>query len=152
MLLVAEKEGQKINCMDYHWTSAIKSTWLWNERKFIIKILSMYFDYLQYLTISAFFWQVYPGLMLTSASVHWTLNTLNITVHIRDVCVFLAPMFRSVHFFYLIKLIHLWLNDIPLITTTSAFLNLVECCFDWLNGLCYSFVIGQLCVVPAWCC
>lgn len=46
--------------------------------------------------ISAIFWQVYPGLMLTSASVHWILNTLNITVHIRDVCVFLAPMFRSV--------------------------------------------------------
>lgn len=38
---------------------------------------------------------VYPGLMLTSASVHWILNTLNITVHIRDVCVFLAPMFSG---------------------------------------------------------
>ncbi|XP_058961163.1 dolichyl-diphosphooligosaccharide--protein glycosyltransferase subunit STT3B [Pocillopora verrucosa] len=38
---------------------------------------------------------VYPGLMLTSASVHWALNTLNITVHIRDVCVFLAPMFSG---------------------------------------------------------
>ncbi|PFX24227.1 Dolichyl-diphosphooligosaccharide--protein glycosyltransferase subunit STT3B [Stylophora pistillata] len=38
---------------------------------------------------------VYPGLMLTSASVHWVLNTLNITVHIRDVCVFLAPMFSG---------------------------------------------------------
>ncbi|XP_068757359.1 dolichyl-diphosphooligosaccharide--protein glycosyltransferase subunit STT3B-like isoform X1 [Montipora capricornis] len=38
---------------------------------------------------------VYPGLMLTSASLHWILNTLHITVHIRDVCVFLAPTFSG---------------------------------------------------------
>ncbi|XP_031552132.1 dolichyl-diphosphooligosaccharide--protein glycosyltransferase subunit STT3B-like [Actinia tenebrosa] len=37
---------------------------------------------------------VYPGLMVTSASIHAILNALNITVHIRDVCVFLAPVFR----------------------------------------------------------
>lgn len=62
-----------------------------------------------------FFWQVYPGLMLTSASVHWILNTLNITVHIRDVCVFLAPMFRSVA-----------LSDL----TDYNYLNILES--DWL--------------------
>ncbi|CAH3023730.1 unnamed protein product [Porites evermanni] len=38
---------------------------------------------------------VYPGLMLTSATIHWVLNTLHVTVHIRDVCVFLAPMFSG---------------------------------------------------------
>ena len=43
--------------------------------------------------------------MLTSASVHWILNTLNVTVHIRDVCVFLAPMFRSVASSYFINLL-----------------------------------------------
>ena len=39
--------------------------------------------------------QVYPGLMITSGFIHYVLNSLNITVHIRDVCVFLAPTFRS---------------------------------------------------------
>uniref|UniRef100_A0A061QHW1 dolichyl-diphosphooligosaccharide--protein glycotransferase n=1 Tax=Cupiennius salei TaxID=6928 RepID=A0A061QHW1_CUPSA len=35
---------------------------------------------------------VYPGLMITSGMIHYVLNLLNITVHIRDVCVFLAPV------------------------------------------------------------
>ncbi|XP_020913083.1 dolichyl-diphosphooligosaccharide--protein glycosyltransferase subunit STT3B [Exaiptasia diaphana] len=38
---------------------------------------------------------VYPGLMVTSAGIHSVLNTLNVTVHIRDVCVFLAPIFSG---------------------------------------------------------
>ncbi|XP_028394405.1 dolichyl-diphosphooligosaccharide--protein glycosyltransferase subunit STT3B-like [Dendronephthya gigantea] len=38
---------------------------------------------------------VFPGLMVTSAALHRFLNVLNITVHIRDVCVFLAPMFSG---------------------------------------------------------
>eukprot|EP00126_Sphaerothecum_destruens_P015618 Sdes_comp9647_c0_seq1m1141 len=38
---------------------------------------------------------VYPGLMITSAAVHWVLNTLNIPIHIRDICVFLAPLFSG---------------------------------------------------------
>uniref|UniRef100_A0A8C4WY65 dolichyl-diphosphooligosaccharide--protein glycotransferase n=1 Tax=Eptatretus burgeri TaxID=7764 RepID=A0A8C4WY65_EPTBU len=38
---------------------------------------------------------VYPGLMVTAGSVHWLLNMLNVTVHIRDVCVFLAPVFSG---------------------------------------------------------
>ena len=37
---------------------------------------------------------VYPGLMVTSGFIHWMLNSLHFPVHIRDVCVFLAPMFR----------------------------------------------------------
>lgn len=37
---------------------------------------------------------VYPGLMITSGGIHWILHALNITVHIRDICVFLAPIFR----------------------------------------------------------
>ena len=40
--------------------------------------------------------QVYPGLMVTSGTIHWVLNLLNIPIHIRDVCVFLAPIFRQV--------------------------------------------------------
>lgn len=38
---------------------------------------------------------VYPGLMLTSGLIHWTLNCLNIPIHIRDICVFLAPIFSG---------------------------------------------------------
>jgi len=38
---------------------------------------------------------VYPGLMITSGSIHYILSLLNIPVHIRDICVFLAPMFSG---------------------------------------------------------
>merc|ERR1712158_260495 len=38
---------------------------------------------------------VYPGLMITSGSIHYILSVLNIPVHIRDVCVFLAPLFSG---------------------------------------------------------
>ena len=38
---------------------------------------------------------VYPGLMLTSGLIHWALTLLHIPVHIRDICVFLAPVFSG---------------------------------------------------------
>ena len=38
---------------------------------------------------------VYPGLMLTSGLIHWALNCLHIPIHIRDICVFLAPIFSG---------------------------------------------------------
>ncbi|XP_038076647.1 dolichyl-diphosphooligosaccharide--protein glycosyltransferase subunit STT3B-like [Patiria miniata] len=38
---------------------------------------------------------VYPGLMVTSGAIHWFAHLLNIPVHIRDVCVFLAPLFSG---------------------------------------------------------
>ncbi|XP_022818123.1 dolichyl-diphosphooligosaccharide--protein glycosyltransferase subunit STT3B isoform X1 [Spodoptera litura] len=38
---------------------------------------------------------VYPGLMITSGTIHWILHTLNIPIHIRDICVFLAPVFSG---------------------------------------------------------
>jgi dolichyl-diphosphooligosaccharide---protein glycosyltransferase len=38
---------------------------------------------------------VYPGLMITSGGIHWLLNSLHITVHIREICVFLAPFFSG---------------------------------------------------------
>lgn len=38
---------------------------------------------------------VYPGLMVTSGSIYWALNLINIPVHIRDICVFLAPIFSG---------------------------------------------------------
>lgn len=37
----------------------------------------------------------YPGLMFTSAFIHWLCNTLLFPVDIRNVCVFLAPVFAS---------------------------------------------------------
>jgi dolichyl-diphosphooligosaccharide--protein glycosyltransferase len=38
---------------------------------------------------------VYPGLMITSGSIHYALSLLNIPTNIRDVCVFLAPLFSG---------------------------------------------------------
>uniref|UniRef100_A0A0R3RI18 dolichyl-diphosphooligosaccharide--protein glycotransferase n=1 Tax=Elaeophora elaphi TaxID=1147741 RepID=A0A0R3RI18_9BILA len=38
---------------------------------------------------------VYPGLMVTSGTIHYILSVLNISVHIRDICVFLAPTFSG---------------------------------------------------------
>lgn len=38
---------------------------------------------------------VYPGLMITSGGIHYVLSLLNIPVHIRDICVFLAPIFSG---------------------------------------------------------
>lgn len=38
---------------------------------------------------------VYPGLMVTSGAIHTVLHTLHIPIHIRDVCVFLAPLFSG---------------------------------------------------------
>ncbi|PAA62221.1 hypothetical protein BOX15_Mlig021416g1 [Macrostomum lignano] len=38
---------------------------------------------------------VYPGLMVTSGFIHYVLSLLNIPVHIREVCVFLAPIFSG---------------------------------------------------------
>ncbi|KAI2655030.1 Dolichyl-diphosphooligosaccharide--protein glycosyltransferase subunit [Labeo rohita] len=39
--------------------------------------------------------EVYPGLMVTAGLIHYILNLLHVTVHIRDVCVFLAPVFSG---------------------------------------------------------
>merc|ERR1711936_1476366 len=38
---------------------------------------------------------VYPGLMVTSGSIHYILDSLNIPTNIRDICVFLAPLFSG---------------------------------------------------------
>lgn len=38
---------------------------------------------------------IYPGLMVTSAAIYHLLHTLNIPLDVRNVCVFLAPLFSS---------------------------------------------------------
>ncbi|CAF0989965.1 unnamed protein product [Rotaria sordida] len=38
---------------------------------------------------------IYPGLMVTSAAIYHTLRWFHITIDIRNVCVFLAPLFSS---------------------------------------------------------
>lgn len=38
---------------------------------------------------------LYPGLMLTAGGLYWLLHALSLTVHIREVCVLLAPFFAS---------------------------------------------------------
>ena len=38
---------------------------------------------------------MYPCIMVTAGIMHWISNALNFTVHIREVCVFLAPIFSA---------------------------------------------------------
>ncbi|KAF1334860.1 Dolichyl-diphosphooligosaccharide-protein glycosyltransferase, partial [Globisporangium splendens] len=38
---------------------------------------------------------IYPGLMYTAAMVYWVLNMLNISINVRNTCVFLAPIFAA---------------------------------------------------------
>lgn len=38
---------------------------------------------------------IYPGLMLTAAMFYWALNAINITINIRNMCVFIAPIFSA---------------------------------------------------------
>jgi dolichyl-diphosphooligosaccharide---protein glycosyltransferase len=38
---------------------------------------------------------IYPGLMVTSAAIYHALHWFHITIDIRNVCVFLAPLFSS---------------------------------------------------------
>lgn len=53
------------------------------------------FSLVCHLTNHCHFLQVYPGLMLTSGLIHYVLDSMNIPVHIRDICVFLAPVFSG---------------------------------------------------------
>lgn len=60
-----------------------------------------YYDFLNWFDETAWYplgrivgGTVFPGLMITSGSIHYILHSLNIPVHIRDICVFLAPVFR----------------------------------------------------------
>ncbi len=38
---------------------------------------------------------VFLGLMVTSGVIHWLLHMINIPIHIREICVFLAPFFSG---------------------------------------------------------
>jgi dolichyl-diphosphooligosaccharide--protein glycosyltransferase len=38
---------------------------------------------------------VYPGIIVTAGAIHWIVNALNFPVHIREVCVFFAPLFST---------------------------------------------------------
>nr|CDS28695.2 oligosaccharyl transferase [Hymenolepis microstoma] len=61
-----------------------------------------FYDFLNWFDVTAWYplgrivgGTVYPGLMITSGSIHYILRLLNIPIHIREVCVFLAPMFSG---------------------------------------------------------
>uniref|UniRef100_A0A5K3EQ12 dolichyl-diphosphooligosaccharide--protein glycotransferase n=1 Tax=Mesocestoides corti TaxID=53468 RepID=A0A5K3EQ12_MESCO len=61
-----------------------------------------FYDFLNWFDVTAWYplgrivgGTVYPGLMVTSGSIHYILRLLNIPVHIREVCVFLAPIFSG---------------------------------------------------------
>ncbi|KAM7534519.1 hypothetical protein Aperf_G00000115609 [Anoplocephala perfoliata] len=61
-----------------------------------------FYDFLNWFDVTAWYplgrivgGTVYPGLMVTSGSIHYILRLLNIPIHIREVCVFLAPIFSG---------------------------------------------------------
>merc|ERR1719507_1363237 len=70
---------------------------------------------------------VYPGLMITSGSIHYVLSLLNITTNIRDVCVFLAPLFSG-------------------LTAIATYLLTTEL---WNQGA-GLFAAGFICIVPGY--
>merc|ERR1711936_556506 len=70
---------------------------------------------------------VYPGLMITSGSIHYVLSLLNITTNIRDVCVFLAPLFSG-------------------LTAIATYLLTKEL---WSQGA-GLFAAGFICIVPGY--
>ena len=70
---------------------------------------------------------VYPGLMVTSGSIHYILDSLNIPTNIRDVCVFLAPLFSG-------------------LTAIATYLLTTEL---WSQGA-GLFAAGFICIVPGY--
>ena len=38
---------------------------------------------------------MYPGLMFTSGFIHWLVHLLSVPIDIREICVFLAPLFST---------------------------------------------------------
>lgn len=55
---------------------------------------------------------IYPGLMLTSAVLYHVMNFLHISIDVRNVCVFLAPLFSSlttIVTFFLTRELKVWL-------------------------------------------
>ena len=70
---------------------------------------------------------VYPGLMITSGSIHYMLDSLNIPTNIRDVCVFLAPIFSG-------------------LTAIATYLLTKEL---WSQGA-GLFAAGFICIVPGY--
>jgi len=70
---------------------------------------------------------VYPGLMITSGSIHYVLSLLNIPTNIRDVCVFLAPLFSG-------------------LTAIATYLLTKEL---WSQGA-GLFAAGFICIVPGY--
>jgi dolichyl-diphosphooligosaccharide--protein glycosyltransferase len=38
---------------------------------------------------------IYPGLMVTASALHYVLNAIHLTIDVRNVCVFFAPLFSS---------------------------------------------------------
>ena len=70
---------------------------------------------------------VYPGLMVTSGSIHYILESLNIPTNIRDICVFLAPLFSG-------------------LTAIATYLLTTEL---WSQGA-GLFAAGFICIVPGY--
>ncbi len=67
---------------------------------------------------------IYPGLMVTSATIYHVLRALNLTIEVREICVFLAPFFSSLTTLVTYKLTsELWSSGAGLVS--AALISIV---------------------------
>lgn len=91
----------KHNCFSIEWLYAKCVCYRFNYRATAYMVQHGFYNFLNWFDERAWYplgrivgGTVYPGLMVTSGAIHYVLHALNIPVHIRDICVFLAPIFR----------------------------------------------------------
>uniref|UniRef100_A0A8C3URJ8 Dolichyl-diphosphooligosaccharide--protein glycosyltransferase subunit STT3A n=1 Tax=Catharus ustulatus TaxID=91951 RepID=A0A8C3URJ8_CATUS len=92
---------------------------------------------------------IYPGLMITSAAIYHVLHFFHITIDIRNVCVFLAPLFSS---FTTIVTYHLTKElkvQGPAGSLTNLFLILNLCVSPQLCS-CSALELVDVCLVCVW--
>ncbi|KAF4518973.1 hypothetical protein B566_EDAN007760 [Ephemera danica] len=89
---------------------------------------------------------VYPGLMITSGAIHYVLHALNIPIHIRDICVFLAPVFRYSQYFFLPESKEMTLFDCSGMTAISTYFLTKEL---WSSGA-GLFAASFIAIVPGY--
>ncbi|KAJ3194007.1 oligosaccharyl transferase stt3 subunit [Irineochytrium annulatum] len=67
-----------------------------NVHPYSINLLHVMFDELSWYPLGRVVGgTVYPGIMVTAGGIHWILHQLNFPVDIRNICVFLAPVFSA---------------------------------------------------------
>ncbi|KAI8924398.1 Oligosaccharyl transferase STT3 subunit-domain-containing protein [Entophlyctis helioformis] len=78
------------------------SGWLFNYRTTIQLVENGFYEFVNWFDELSWYplgrvvgGTVYPGIMVTAGFIHYIVNLLNFPIHIREVCVFLAPLFSA---------------------------------------------------------